>query len=138
MSQAGPAVLSANGLASVAHAFGGGSFVGAILLWGYGIWWLATAALITQRYLREGLPFNIGWWGYTFPLGVFAVATLRLSTMVPMWRSLYSAWFWSRLFLVCGCWSSQRRSRASLTDLSLLRHVSTRNKLKLGFVIDCS
>ncbi|WP_296082309.1 TDT family transporter [uncultured Agrobacterium sp.] len=84
MSQAGPAVLSANGLASVAPAFGGASFLGAILLWGYGIWWLATAVLITLRYLREGLPFNIGWWGYTFPLGVFAVATLRLSTMVPM------------------------------------------------------
>ncbi len=30
------------------------------------------------------MPFNIGWWGYTFPLGVFSVATLRLSTMVPM------------------------------------------------------
>ncbi|OLP57595.1 C4-dicarboxylate ABC transporter [Xaviernesmea oryzae] len=84
MSQTGPAVLSANGLASVAPAFGGASFLGAILLWGYGIWWLATAVLITLRYLREGLPFNIGWWGYTFPLGVFAVATLRLSTMVPM------------------------------------------------------
>ena len=84
MSQTGPAVLAANGLASVAPAFGGASFLGAILLWGYGIWWLATAVLITLRYLREGLPFNIGWWGYTFPLGVFSVATLRLSTMVPM------------------------------------------------------
>lgn len=84
MSQTSPAVLSANGLANVAPAFGGASFLGAILLWGYGIWWLATAVLITLRYLREGLPFNIGWWGYTFPLGVFAVATLRLSTMVPM------------------------------------------------------
>jgi tellurite resistance protein TehA-like permease len=71
-------------LASVAPAFGGASFLGAILLWGYGIWWLATAVLITLRYLRDGLPFNIGWWGYTFPLGVFSVATLRLSTMVPM------------------------------------------------------
>ncbi|TCP74210.1 C4-dicarboxylate transporter/malic acid transport protein [Rhizobium sp. PP-CC-2G-626] len=84
MSQTGPAVLAANGLASVAPAFGGASFLGAILLWGYCIWWLATAVLITLRYLREGLPFNIGWWGYTFPLGVFSVATLRLSTMVPM------------------------------------------------------
>ncbi|WP_082471908.1 TDT family transporter [Rhizobium sp. Leaf321] len=84
MSQTGPAVLAANGLASVAPAFGGASFLGAILLWGYGIWWLATAVLITLRYLREGLPFNIGWWGYTFPLGVFAVATLRLSTVVPI------------------------------------------------------
>ncbi|UXT84469.1 TDT family transporter [Agrobacterium tumefaciens] len=84
ISQNGPTVLSDSGLASVATAFGGASFLGAILLWGYGIWWLATAVLITLRYLREGLPFNIGWWAYTFPLGVFAVATLRLSTMVPI------------------------------------------------------
>lgn len=84
LSQNGPAVLSANGLGTVASAFGGASFLGAILLWGYGLWWLATAVLITLRYVREGLPFNIGWWGYTFPLGVFSVATLRLSTMVPM------------------------------------------------------
>ncbi len=51
---------------------------------GLRIWWLATAVLITMRYLREGLPFNIGWWGYTSRLGCFSVATLRLSTMVPM------------------------------------------------------
>lgn len=84
ISQNGPTVLSDSGLASVAPAFGGASFLGAILLWGYGIWWLAIAVLITVRYLRDGLPFNIGWWAYTFPLGVFAVATLRLSTMVPI------------------------------------------------------
>ncbi len=34
--------------------------------------------LITVRYLRDGMPFNIGWWGFTFPLGVYAVATLTL------------------------------------------------------------
>jgi len=33
----------------------------------------------TARYLREGMPFNIGWWGFTFPLGVYAVATLTLA-----------------------------------------------------------
>ena len=38
--------------------------------------------LITLRYLREGLPFNIGWWGYTFPIGVYAVATLRLARVL--------------------------------------------------------
>jgi tellurite resistance protein TehA-like permease len=42
------------------------------------------AAVITLRYLHQGLPFNLGWWGYTFPLGVYAVATLRLSTILPI------------------------------------------------------
>ena len=53
-------------------------------MWGYGLWWMATAALVTLRYLRQGLPFNLGWWGYTFPLGVYAVATLKLSTILPI------------------------------------------------------
>jgi len=35
--------------------------------------------MTTIRYLREGLPFNIGWWGFTFPIGVYAVATLALA-----------------------------------------------------------
>jgi tellurite resistance protein TehA-like permease len=55
-----------------------------LLLWGYGLWWIAIASLITIGYFREGLPFNLGWWGYTFPLGVYAVATLRLSTVLPI------------------------------------------------------
>ncbi len=42
------------------------------------------AVLVTLRYLRDGLPFNIGWWGYTFPLGVYAVATLKLGTLLPI------------------------------------------------------
>ncbi len=49
------------------------------LLWGYGIWWWVMAWLITLRYMREGLPFNMGWWGFTFPVGVFAAATLELA-----------------------------------------------------------
>jgi len=32
------------------------------------------------RYLRAGgLPFHLGWWAFTFPLGAFAVATLNIA-----------------------------------------------------------
>jgi tellurite resistance protein TehA-like permease len=48
-------------------------------LWGYGAWWLLLAVLTTIRYLREGMPFNLGWWGFTFPLGVYAVSTQALA-----------------------------------------------------------
>ncbi|WP_369807197.1 TDT family transporter [Ancylobacter radicis] len=82
--QNAPAVLTANGLGDVASAVAGASLLGGILLWGYGAWWLAMAVMITLRYAREGIPFNIGWWGYTFPLGVYAVATLRLAQIIPL------------------------------------------------------
>jgi C4-dicarboxylate transporter/malic acid transport protein len=84
ISQNAPAVLEANGLGAVAQAMGGASLLAAILLWGYGIWWLAMAVLITLHVARQGLPFNMGWWGFTFPLGVYAVATLHLSVVLPI------------------------------------------------------
>jgi C4-dicarboxylate transporter/malic acid transport protein len=60
---------------AAAHGLG---MVGASILWGYGIWWMMMAVMITLRYLREGLPFNMGWWAFTFPIGVFSVGTLAL------------------------------------------------------------
>lgn len=80
---AAPAIFDSDGMAGIGDVAKGIGLVGGIILWGYGLWWLVTAILITLRYLREDLPFNLGWWGYTFPLGVFAVTTLRLSTILP-------------------------------------------------------
>lgn len=51
----------------------------ALLLWGYGLWWLFAAIFMTVRYVRQGLPFNMGWWGLTFPLGVYTGSTLVLA-----------------------------------------------------------
>ncbi|WDD90940.1 TDT family transporter [Burkholderia sp. FERM BP-3421] len=50
----------------------------ALLLWSAGVWWFAIAALFTLRYRKEGMSFNLGWWGFTFPLGVYTAATLGL------------------------------------------------------------
>ena len=62
--------------AFVARDFG---VLGALLLWATGLWWLACALLFMWRYRHEGLPFNLGWWGFTFPLGVYTLATLNLA-----------------------------------------------------------
>jgi tellurite resistance protein TehA-like permease len=32
----------------------------ASVLWGYGVWWWLLADLMTLRYAREGIPFNLG------------------------------------------------------------------------------
>lgn len=81
---AAPAILAANGLERFGATMEGVGLVGGLLLWGYGLWWLAMATLVTVRYLRDGLPFNLGWWGYTFPIGVYAVTTLRLGGILPI------------------------------------------------------
>jgi C4-dicarboxylate transporter/malic acid transport protein len=52
----------------------------ATALWGFGLWWLAIAVSLLVRYLRAGgLPFHLGWWAFTFPLGAFTVATVTLA-----------------------------------------------------------
>ena len=54
-----------------------------LLLWGFAAWWLVMASLITITAWRLGmLPFALSWWGFTFPLGAFVLASLRLSRMI--------------------------------------------------------
>ncbi|MFA4898874.1 MAG: TDT family transporter [Brevundimonas sp.] len=84
LGQAAPAIFTAAGLGQYGDAARGIGLIGGLLQWAYGLWWAAMAVLITLRYLRQGLPFNLGWWGYTFPLGVFSVATLKLGTLLPI------------------------------------------------------
>jgi C4-dicarboxylate transporter/malic acid transport protein len=74
-----PRAFAAAGVTGVGEIAAGIGVIGGALLWGYGAWWLLLAVLTTIRYLREGMPFNLGWWGFTFPLGVYAVATLALA-----------------------------------------------------------
>jgi len=81
---ASPAIFGQAGLAELGAAAKGLGLVGGLLLWAYGLWWAAMGVMTTLRYLKDGLPFNLGWWGYTFPLGVFAAATLRLAAILPI------------------------------------------------------
>ena len=53
-----------------------------LLFWGFGVWWLVMAPLLTLAARRRGmLPFALSWWGFTFPLGAFAVSSFRLSRL---------------------------------------------------------
>lgn len=84
LGEVSPDSFITNGLGDYASGIKSFSLITGVMLWGYGLWWLSIALLITNRYLREGFPFNLGWWGYTFPLGVYAVATLKISTLLPI------------------------------------------------------
>lgn len=63
------------------------SSVAAAMLWGFGLWWLAAAAVLLGAYLRAGrLPYGIGWWAFTFPLGAYVASTLALG------RAWHAGW----------------------------------------------
>ncbi|KAE8349593.1 voltage-dependent anion channel [Aspergillus coremiiformis] len=52
-----------------------GLFV-SLLMWSFGLIWLVFA--LATIYHRFPFPFNMGWWGFTFPLGVYAASTILL------------------------------------------------------------
>ncbi|OOL34943.1 TDT family transporter [Pseudomonas sp. FSL W5-0299] len=79
-----PAIFAANGLPGIGEIAAGLGLVAGITLWGFGFWWMLMAVLITVRYLRDGIPFNLGWWGFTFPLGVYSLTTLKLGSTLNL------------------------------------------------------
>lgn len=79
-----PAIFAAHGMAGIGTVAAGIGVIAGTVLWGFGLWWLLLAILITIRYFRAGIPFNLGWWGYTFPLGVYTLATLKLGTVLGL------------------------------------------------------
>lgn len=53
----------------------------ALIMWGFGLTWLCFA--LASIYKARPFPFNMGWWGFTFPLGVFAVSTIEFGVQMP-------------------------------------------------------
>lgn len=60
-------------------AYSLGLFIG-LVMWGFGMVWLFLAVASLSR---AKFPFNLGWWGFTFPLGVYTVSTTTLATELP-------------------------------------------------------
>jgi tellurite resistance protein TehA-like permease len=110
-----PAVFAQVGMPTIGDVAQGIGMIGGTVMWGYGAWWLLLAVLTTIRYIREGMPFNIGWWGFTFPLGVYAVATLTLARqtqigflsvtggVLVMFLTLF--WLTIAARTLCGAWN---------------------------------
>ncbi|KAF5631422.1 malic acid transport [Fusarium sp. NRRL 52700] len=52
----------------------------ALILWGFAVVWLFFAL---ATIIRRQITFNLTWWAFTFPLGVFTVATTTLAQELP-------------------------------------------------------
>ena len=52
----------------------------ALIMWGFAIVWLffAIASISSSKF-----PFNLGWWSFTFPLGVFTLSTTMMGKELP-------------------------------------------------------
>lgn len=52
--------------------------IGGIILLGFSTWLALIALLITLYYVRNRLSFNMSFWSFTFPLGVYTLSNLTL------------------------------------------------------------
>jgi tellurite resistance protein TehA-like permease len=55
-------------------------FAIALILWGFGLVWLFFAIASISR---SKFPFNMGWWAFIFPSGVYATATVTFGSEMP-------------------------------------------------------
>ncbi|WP_433920576.1 TDT family transporter [Streptomyces canus] len=55
------------------------ALLGGLVMWGFGMLWLALAAGLTARTIRHGLPFAPTWWSFIFPVGACVTATGALA-----------------------------------------------------------
>jgi C4-dicarboxylate transporter/malic acid transport protein len=46
--------------------------------WGFAMYWLTLSILITLRACQARFPFTLGWWSFTFPVGVLITGTYAL------------------------------------------------------------
>jgi tellurite resistance protein TehA-like permease len=59
-------------------------FFAALIMWGWGLLWFSFAlAALWKTAKDQGVPFNMGWWGFTFPLGVYACSTILMGKELP-------------------------------------------------------
>jgi C4-dicarboxylate transporter/malic acid transport protein len=58
-------------------------------VWGFAAYWLVMAIALTLRTSRTKLPFALGWWAFTFPVGVLTAGTYSLAALTasPFFRS---------------------------------------------------
>ncbi|MFW2040090.1 TDT family transporter [Acinetobacter sp. ULE_I001] len=79
-----PEVLALIQLENLGVFFQNVGIVASFILLGFGVWWVAIAVLTTLKHAATELPFNLGWWGLTFPLGVFTLAILSLGQQLHL------------------------------------------------------
>ncbi|WP_436905319.1 TDT family transporter [Acinetobacter johnsonii] len=84
LGQQAPTVLVSIDLAEMGQLFQYAGIFGSLILLGFGLWWLGIAVMTTLHHAKQELPFNLGWWGLTFPLGVYTLAILTLAQQLNL------------------------------------------------------
>ncbi|NYJ74665.1 TDT family transporter [Allobranchiibius huperziae] len=100
----------------------GAPFRRMILLYGLPVWglamlWLGLVVVLTARTVRDGMPFGLPWWSFTFPVGTMVTGTSALAkftgseplTVVAclLFAGLVIAWVTVTVRTARGVWSGR-------------------------------
>lgn len=82
--------------------------------WGFAMLWISLATAITVRTSRQGLPFALTWWSFTFPVGTVSTGTSALAVRtgstvlevaaVLLFLALTTAWVTVAIRTTRGIW----------------------------------
>jgi C4-dicarboxylate transporter/malic acid transport protein len=84
----GQSITAANLLGGVAHdalpaPYATGLEIAGVVyglpVWGFALLWAAIASAVTASTAREGMPFSLTWWSFTFPVGTCVTGTTALA-----------------------------------------------------------
>ncbi|KAN0064150.1 Plasma membrane sulfite pump involved in sulfite metabolism [Thecaphora frezii] len=117
-------------LVNVGEALYGAGLISALLLFGLGVWWLAIGLLTILRETQRGrLPFNMGWWGLTFPFASLAICCARLALVLDSLalKVAYTGfvianvllWAYVAIPTAKGAWTGRLFNAPCLADLPL-------------------
>ncbi|ADY57571.1 C4-dicarboxylate transporter/malic acid transport protein [Syntrophobotulus glycolicus DSM 8271] len=55
-------------------------FIGAAIIWGFGVWIVGIITIICIYQIRRGgIPFNLGWWAFIFPLAAYTISSQKIT-----------------------------------------------------------
>lgn len=120
----GQSVTVANNLgAAAAETSIAGSYENAVLsfgvlygvpMWGFAALWFMIAVATTVHTMRQGMPFALTWWSFTFPVGVCVTGTSALANRVnstilgtvavALYAFLVAAWLIVTVKTCIGTW----------------------------------
>jgi tellurite resistance protein TehA-like permease len=80
----------------------GAALLYGVVAWGFGLYWVGLASVVTLRMRRKGIPFTLGWWSFTFPVGVYTAGSVALYHLTG--AALYAVAADALLVLLAGAW----------------------------------
>jgi len=79
-------------------------YIFTLIFWGFGLWWLIMAAIMTLRYIKRAeLNYSMSWWAFIFPLGAYTASTHVISEIlhIKIINILGFVFFWLLFLIWC-------------------------------------